>query len=402
MVAVLLELEPWRLYLAFLSLQFFLAYGIDLGWTWARHWLDRRHPDDLPLSTGQWVAARLTTLGVHDVSVVEASGEHRGIDAYLPSARSILLSKDTYAKNDPSAWAVGAHEIGHALAYRRSATFTLLGRSARLLRASLVGVAATMMFANMWYRLAQITATAHLLFAAVLACDLIVMFDEARASLFGRGLLRDDPSLTPPMLTTASLTLLAAFATYFGAFVGRVILVLEWGIVSDAITHRGAYRPGPLLSGSGLAVAAALSAVVLAWGVWWAVRRFVMRAPAPSGLRSLGAGAVRGALVLWLLYLVWDQPFGLVFVVSCIAGLYSGRTTMLVVALPLLIPFAFVAVVVVMAVVIAVLAAQRRRGVAGSAGATDAATSNVVSEAIGVFACWPMIVSLWSFWCASR
>jgi Zn-dependent membrane protease YugP len=402
MPAVVLELEPWWMYLGFLSLQFFLAYGITIGWTWARIWLDRRHPDDLPLTTGQWTQARLAALGAGDVSVLEATARTGDVDAYMPSARVILLTKETYAKNDPSFWAVGAHEIGHALAYRGSAAFAAVQRTARLLRDAFINAAGIMMLANMWYRLPQVTTVAHGLFAAVLAFDVIVMVDEARASLVGRGLLRDDPHLTPSMRTTASLTLLAAFGTYFGAFVGRLILVLEWRIVSEAITRRGPYTPGPLLSGTSLAVAAALSALVLAWGVLWAVRRFVTRAPAPSAIRSLGAGALRGAFVLGLLYLVWDQPFRPLFVVTCIAALYSSRTTIVAVALPVAIPFVIVAFGFVMAILVLALALQRRAGAGGSVGATDTPTTDVVHEVIRVFACWPMILALWIFWLSSH
>ena len=41
--------------------------------------------------------------------------DEAGADSYHPRAHVILLGKDTYYKNDASFWAVGAHELGHAL-----------------------------------------------------------------------------------------------------------------------------------------------------------------------------------------------------------------------------------------------------------------------------------------------
>lgn len=402
MEPILLELEPWWMYLGFLSLQFLLVFAVDIGWTFARWWLDRRHPDNLPMTTAEWTRAQLAALDADDVEVIEASEKTGGVDAYHPSAVAITLTQETYAKNDPSFWAVGAHEIGHALAYRNSALFTLVARTARLLRETMVGVAATMMFANMWYRLPQVTAVGRVLFLAVLACDGVVMLDEARASWLGRKLLRKDPHLTPRMLMTTSLTLAAAFATYFGAFIGRLLLVFEWRIVSEAITRRGPYTPGPVLAGASLAAAGVLSAIVLGWGLHWGFRRFVARAPAATGLRAVGGGAIRGAFVLGMLGLVWDQPFGLVFVALCAAALYSGRITIFLVSLPLILPVLLGMVVIALLVVIVALGRIRRSAASESVGATDAPGSGVLWEAISVYAAWPMIAAFWFFWLTSR
>jgi Zn-dependent membrane protease YugP len=391
-MAVFMELEPWWLYVLCLSLQFTLAMSIDIAWSFARVRLDARHPDDLPLGTGQWVQQKLGELGAIDVQVVAAKGKD-GVDAFFPSANVITLSEETYAKNDPSYWAVGAHELGHAMAYRGSRLFTVIERAARLLRDGLVGLAATMMFANMWYRLPDVTHVAYGLFETVLVCDVLVMLDEARASLFARRLLRGEIVLTPAMLKTCSLTLLAAFGTYFGAFIGRVILVVEWHVISEALAKKSAYVPAAPLSGTPLVIVGLLSAVLLAWGASWLVR-LVRRAPAPSTFRTVAANAVRGVFVLAMLALVWNQPFGVVFVASCIAAIYSSRTTTSVLLLPVLVPFLIVLVPLFVVISLAlVVSAGRARGGVGMADAS----SLVRSEAVTVLACWPMVILFWVY-----
>src|SRR5512135_1541533 len=194
-MAVWLGFERWWVYLAFFSLQFVLGLAIDYGYSWIAGWLDRKHPDDLPLTTGEWVQARVRELGLDDLSVLAAPEKSGFFDAYFPSAKTILLRGTTYAKNDVSFWAIGAHELGHALVHRRSRFWSALARFARLERGSAIGVGSMLMFANMWYGLPVVADVAFWIFAAALAGDVLVMADEARASFVARGLLGRDGAL---------------------------------------------------------------------------------------------------------------------------------------------------------------------------------------------------------------
>src|SRR5262245_24587047 len=145
--------STWWVYVLFGSLQFALQYGIALSYERARGWLDRRHPDDLPLHAGDWLKERIRAMAIDGLEVAGGPENQKQVDAYLPSAKLILLTPTTYTKNDVSYWAVAAHELGHALADRGSRAYELLTSGARAWLASIVGLASSILFANMFYRL---------------------------------------------------------------------------------------------------------------------------------------------------------------------------------------------------------------------------------------------------------
>src|SRR5262245_59736137 len=51
--------QVWWIYLLFGLLQFALGEGLDCGYGRIRDWLDRRHPDDLPLPADEWLVYRI-------------------------------------------------------------------------------------------------------------------------------------------------------------------------------------------------------------------------------------------------------------------------------------------------------------------------------------------------------
>lgn len=401
-MAVWLGLERWWVYLAFFSLQFVLGLGIEFGYHLIAAWLDRKHPDDLPLTAGEWVNARALDLGLGGLTVL-AAPEKSGVgDAYFPSANTIVLSGSTYAKNDVSFWAIGAHELGHAIVHRGSWLWSAITRLARLERGSVVAVGSMLMVANMWYRLPVVADVAFWLFVAALAGDVLVMIDEARASFVARGLLSQDPALDDKLVATGTYRLMAAFGTYLGFSIGRAILVLEWHVIAEAVAKRGPYVPSGALSSAEVVAAALASLTLVVSAVFWGVR-VVRKAPFPSLLRRMATQAVRGgvALVLWLV--VWDQPFGMAFIACCVLALYSVRSIAIVWLVPFVFVFAILGVVafVVVAIVAMIVAAVfRGRGTSSSAGAIDGLGSKngLLWEGIHYFACWPLIAAFWTFY----
>src|SRR5262245_65185636 len=159
--------EVWWIYLLFGLLQFALGEGLAYAYGRIRDWLDRRHPDDLPLPAGEGLVERIGTLGFYDLLVGLAPEKEKQLDAYGPSAKLILLTPKTYAKNDAWYWAVAAHELGHAVADRGSLLYELLTRGARASRNLTVSVAAIIFFANVFYRLSALNALAFGIFGGV-------------------------------------------------------------------------------------------------------------------------------------------------------------------------------------------------------------------------------------------
>src|SRR5690606_12317372 len=108
--------------------------------------------DDLPLGTGEWVRRQIERLGLGDhLRVVAMPGDRSQIDAFLPDGSLIQLSEETFFKRDPSFWAIGAHELGHALTYRRSLLVGAVLKTARGLSQLATSAGAAFLLANVLY-----------------------------------------------------------------------------------------------------------------------------------------------------------------------------------------------------------------------------------------------------------
>jgi Zn-dependent protease with chaperone function len=66
---------------------------------------------ELPQMAGRWLSALVSK---RRMSVRVEVHPHTGIDAYFPGTGAIGLSQRTYASSGAVAYAVAAHELGHA------------------------------------------------------------------------------------------------------------------------------------------------------------------------------------------------------------------------------------------------------------------------------------------------
>jgi Zn-dependent membrane protease YugP len=201
-------------------------------------------PGELPLTTGEWTRAMAERLGL-DVEVGPTPVGSAGMDAYFPSARYVALKDSTFHRRDPSFWAIGAHELGHA-AHARLPGWGHLFTWARgvdisldrLLSGAMVGVALV-------GGEVALTAALAVLVASSLA-QVVVLVDESWASYEGFRWLRLDATLRPAQLRRAAWALAAALLAYLGSFGARLTLIVVWPWLS-------ATAPDPALPASGVA-----------------------------------------------------------------------------------------------------------------------------------------------------
>jgi Zn-dependent membrane protease YugP len=292
--------------------------------------LDRWYFDDLPVGGGEWLEDQARDRGL-SLRVFAAGSNDKDIDAYYPSARTILLSQEVYYKCDPSFWAVAAHELGHAIVHARGVVVhgALLG--ARILSRSFTEIGTFLIFANVLYAVHEIDAVAFALLTASAWLFVLVLVDEAAASIIAIRILARDRRVRRRGLLFACIRLLAAFMTYVGALGGQVLLIFERGFVMDKIEQSRHFVPAPPLGSGGLLVTGLLSVFVLFFSARAILRslRWTKVATGAEVTRrywreALEVGA-RGLLALPLLWLVWDQPFGTWFAVACVLGLLASR-----------------------------------------------------------------------------
>lgn len=197
-----------------------------------------------------------------------------------------------------------------------------------------------------------------------------------------------------------------------------MILLAAWDRVITVVERQQPYAPAAPLGTSALVLVGLLSVTLLlmaARGVLMAFRKRRL------DLRTLGGHALRGFLVAALLYLVWNQPLGPVFVACCIAASYPIRLAIALVCLPILVPL-FIMVLVAL-VFAAGLVSRAREAAEGARAATapparplrpderaaaeksyadamaraspDRSLSTLAFNCVEALACVPAIVTFW-------
>lgn len=268
--------------------------------------LDESHPDDMPLTAGEWLAGAIERLGLHGrVRTVVTDGDAKlSLDGYHPFQGVIQLSAETHFKRDPMHWAIAAHELGHA---RFHLTWPRLGRltiAALFVKRTFIAVAVALVIGNVAYALPHVTDAALVLFGASVALHGFVLGDELVASMYAMDMLRATPGFRPAHMRSARRALALAFSTYVVGFLTRMLLLAQWPIVV-ALTRDPMVPPVATLTAFGAVLAAALS-LVLAVAALTRVLVKLVRLPD----RALTAGAIAMLLVrpalLALLLLVWN------------------------------------------------------------------------------------------------
>lgn len=325
-------LGSWVLLYAALALALVaLDTAVGTGFWIVRGRLDRAHPDDLPLSAGQLAAelAKRLNLGI---DVLAAVSQKQGTDVFWMSGRTILLSTETYVKRDPTAWAIAAHEIGHAVTHGYSWILARIMESSRALYAAGRLVAAIALLGNLAFASPSLSTATQTALAIAIGALSVVLLDEAGASLIAMRLLREDGRLSEPQLSSARLVLLAAFSTYAAGLVGQVITLILVRTTLDPLALSRPFVPAAPLSGTDLQIASVLAALVALASVLGVLQAFGGQ-PAPKDLgeaqsrqqRAVLSDVARGVPVLLLVYWVWDQPYGPLWPFFVLAALTSAR-----------------------------------------------------------------------------
>ncbi|MFK7931492.1 MAG: zinc metallopeptidase [Myxococcota bacterium] len=218
--------QRW-LILLLAALPFLLTSAVSTLFVVVHQAVSGRRPDELPISTGEWVQDALHAQGLTDVQVGPTPAFSAGMDAFWPNTKYIALKPKTLHRKDPVYWAIGAHELGHALHAKGAVSASVFPAaramslmSTQLLTAALVAAFFT---GSYWVLSVGLAIAALALFA-----DVVILIDEGWASATALKLLREDGRLTPTQLGRATASLIAALGAYVAGFSGRCILLLLW------------------------------------------------------------------------------------------------------------------------------------------------------------------------------
>ena len=344
MVLHQLAFDYWPV-LLLVGIRPFLAVVTALAFSVLRTAVDHHTPHDLPAPAGPWLRARVLHQGLQRQIAVLTTPEPGSVDAYFPGSRFIQLTPETWLRRDAVGWATAAHELGHALNYRRSWWVHNALVGARW------GARATMSMATGFLLVAILVGSrlllsiAHgLLFIAV-AAALLVVLDELWASWIGFRLLRRDARVDSLSLDGATVTMGAAFLSYASNAVAQVALLVAFPSIS-ALVQRS-----PVVTGDAPSLSGLLGAVVLVLGVALGIRgmaefyRVVVPPRYDTTAEAEVAMHLRGLLDLgWalplvvVLALVWNQELGPQFALAYALATLPGIRALHKLVSPLL-PF---------------------------------------------------------------
>jgi Zn-dependent membrane protease YugP len=356
--------QTWGGYVLLVVLQSVLSLGISGGYRVTRAWLDRRHADDLPVHAGQWLRETLVARGLESkvrLWVVPQNADT--VDAFLPRADAIVLGQRTFFKSDPSFWAIAAHELGHVLVRLRAPWVHRVFLLARVGARSAAQIGAMFLLTNILYGSHTLTVWALRGYACALALGGVVLIDEALASVLAMRALAADGRLGKRQMGGAALGLVAAFMTYVGASVGQIITLVQSDYIARVVEGSRHFELGDPLAGAAMIAAWGLAALLGLRAIALLAR--AVRPPlltAAQQKTKLAADLFYELCVAGLLFLLWDQEAGELFLVSMAVAFIAVRR---VVGLAILIPTLPIGIAIV-AVVALVFLYFRRTGAAVS------------------------------------
>ncbi len=311
-------LSIWWWYLLYAVLTGLVTQAVVGFYHRLENWLDRRHADDLPQYTGEWVRSRIDGYGLSDRLRVTTWPE--GIvssgDCYLPDANLIVLTPRTFFKNDPTFWAAGAHELGHALIRERATLLAGLLRAARKIHELVTGLARSFLLVNVLYGYAVLGQVGLWLMWAGVALAVAALVDEAVASTIAMRMLREDAHLDRRGWMGALVGLLGAFSTYLASLVAHIVVITQYDRIIQLAEARADFTAAGELAGWPHLVAAVLAGVLLLSALPLLVQ-LVSDQPISDKASLWWLGLTVIPLTVFM-YLVWDQPLGTGFAV-CVA-----------------------------------------------------------------------------------
>jgi hypothetical protein len=251
LIALLGTLATWWPVLVLLYVPRFLGELAFVVWQRTRHTLDHRIPDDLPMTAGEWLTARIAELRYPVTALVTSNGNN----AYWCDARLIQLRTQTFFKADPVYWADAAHELGHARLHVEVPRFTVVRQTAVALRMGLIAAGVGLAMGRVLYALPIAGTLAFRCFAVAAGSTIFTLIDEAAASVIAYRELRASPAFTAAHRRAAARMLIASFATYLTTYAAYALLLCWWPLFERLAGDRA---PLPAqLTGLGWAVAAA-------------------------------------------------------------------------------------------------------------------------------------------------
>lgn len=297
--------------------------------------LDRQIPDDLPLTAGEWLAHRIARLPYP----VRALVTDKAGDAYWPDDRMIQLNELTCFKADPVYWSAAAHELGHARLHAEFPVLMVLRRATARLRAVLIAAGVGLTIGRVLYALPIAGDLAFGCFAIAAGTTIVMLVDEAAASVIAYRELCASAALDAVHRRAAVRVLVTWFATYLVSNGSYALLLRYWPLVEALAGDRGARASQLTGSGHAVAIAATIGCVVaiaarLAWMLAPGPYSQALRPSLQSVARALGWISNVG-----LVWLAWDHRVDAAYAWCAIAAFATCyRTWIGAVDLVLMIP----------------------------------------------------------------
>ncbi|HEV7554584.1 MAG TPA: zinc metallopeptidase [Kofleriaceae bacterium] len=251
-------------------------------------WLDRRIPDDLPLGAGAWIEGEAARLGYRDLRVIVTE---RSTNFFAPKRRIIHLDRDTYWKRDPLYWATAAHELGHArFAYEHPLASPLVD-AIGVMRTILATFGLGLAFGNVMVAQPLIGNVAWSCLVVAFALRLLVLGEEAYASIYAFALVRRSGAVTRRRMFAVAVTLVLAWSTYLSITLSYAVMLARWSVLERAIG--GGWTPSGGVTPIGYGIAGIATAVFVGAVI---VR---LRGQGRLGLER----AIANLVIVWLM---WD------------------------------------------------------------------------------------------------
>lgn len=249
---------------AWLAVGWLAAGLVALALFWiTRVVLDRLLDDDLPESTASWLRRLLGRCGLEGrVDVVTGP---TSAAAFFPGPDLIVCDPRTYKKRDPFFWAIGAHELAHALVHTRVA---LLGRPLFAIRAGrrvLGSLVRGLIVANIVFGNPALGELVHGGIGVMVIAGLFVVLEELIASVVGLIILWRHGDVGARGILGACVGLLVALATYSAAVAADIAVYLHFDAVIEPL-FAASFTPG---AGSGWLATTALiiATIAIAFGL---------------------------------------------------------------------------------------------------------------------------------------
>ncbi len=188
----------------------------------------------LPRSAGAWLLDRLGR--VEGIAVARTPSDVQ-LNGYLSSRNTILLSEDIVTESTPSAYAVAAHELGHALRHRRVPRVSAALSWSRRLHKLAFGAGTLLLWATVLTGEPRWISLAPLVFLVAVILQLAVTLDEALASVIAMRELRR-AGLDRAQRRVARRYLISAFCTYAASAVAYLLPLVLWSQLSQHVAGR--------------------------------------------------------------------------------------------------------------------------------------------------------------------